>query len=74
MRPIEFLLKHRDAILRTRSMLNNSIKQTWDALKDELPELSEAMSYNTFKQYLTVFAEVVEAVKADSPTDQAERR
>ena len=65
MKPIEFLLKHKELILETRSRLNNSVKQTWDALQDELPDLSRIMSFNTFKQYLTVFAEVVEAVEAE---------
>ena len=56
--PLSFLMKNRDAVVTVYSQSERKPKKTWSSLKQTLPELVQAMSFNTFKQYLPVFAGV----------------
>ncbi len=54
--PINFLIENKTIILETHKQNEGKPKKTWDSLERKLPELSHSMSFNTFKQYLSVFA------------------
>lgn len=54
--PVEFLMLHQKAVLAAYECHNRSPKKTWDSLEKSLPGLKEAMSKNTFTQYVSVFA------------------
>lgn len=56
--PLSFLIDNRDAVVAVYSQSERKPKKTWSSLKQTLPELVQAMSFNTFKQYLPVFAGV----------------
>lgn len=53
-KPIEFLIEHRPVILQAYEQNRKNLKKTWDGLRESLPELSGAMTFATFKQYLSV--------------------
>jgi len=53
--PINVLIKYQKIIMETYYQNNNRPKATWECLQNKLPELSNSMSFNTFKQYLSVF-------------------
>ena len=53
--PIAFLIEHRKSILKQYRENQYQTKKTWQSLLRILPQLSESMSFNTFKQYLSVF-------------------
>lgn len=54
--PISFLVDHEAAILAAYNENNGKPANTWRRLETELPELSQTMTFNTFKQYVSVFA------------------
>jgi chromosome segregation ATPase len=56
--PIEFLMEHRKTILKQYRQNDSKPKKTWENLQEILPPLSESMSFNTFKQYMSVFVSV----------------
>jgi hypothetical protein len=56
--PIEFLMAHRKIILKKYRQNDSKPKKTWQCLQQVLPQLSESMSFNTFKQYMSVFVSV----------------
>ncbi|MCP4751364.1 MAG: hypothetical protein GY866_10755 [Proteobacteria bacterium] len=56
--PIAFLTDNRDAALSLYRRNDNKPGKTWESLLEELPGLERSMSFNTFKQYLSVFAGV----------------
>jgi hypothetical protein len=53
--PIEFLMEHRKLILQQYRQNDSKAKKAWESLQKILPRLSVAMSFNTFKQYMSVF-------------------
>ncbi|MCP4138219.1 MAG: hypothetical protein GY754_45070, partial [bacterium] len=54
--PISFLVDHETIIIAAYEESNGKPRNTWFRLETELPELSQAMTFNTFKQYVSVFA------------------
>lgn len=54
--PISFLIENENTILSAYTENNGKPKDTWRGLEKQLPQLSQTMSFNTFKQYVTVFA------------------
>jgi len=54
--PLSFLVEHENTILAAYGQNNAKPKDTWASLDKELPQLSQAMTFNTFKQYVSVFA------------------
>ena len=56
--PIKFILNHKSSILPIHCRNGQKAKQTWNRLKDSLPELQQVMKFNTFKQYLSVITAV----------------
>jgi len=54
-KPIDFLIEHRKTILKEYYRNETSARKTWDVLQIKLPKLKPTMSFNTFKQYLSVF-------------------
>lgn len=56
--PIAFLMEHRKAIVKQYRQDDGKPKKTWDSLLKSLPQVSESMSFNTFKQYMSVFVGV----------------
>jgi len=52
--PIDFLIENQSIILKTYTSHGAVTKDTWVALQETLPKLSQAMKYNTFKQYFPV--------------------
>ena len=53
--PISYLIENRNIILDKYHQSNGKPKAAWESLQRILPDLSHSMSFNTFKQYLTVF-------------------
>ena len=62
--PILFILSHKSSILPIHFQNGQKAKITWDRLKESLPELQQAMKFNTFKQYLSVITAVTSALGA----------
>ncbi|MCP4751580.1 MAG: hypothetical protein GY866_11850 [Proteobacteria bacterium] len=58
--PIAFLTDNREAVLSLYRRNENKPGKTWESLREVLPGLERSMSFNTFKQYLSVFAGVAE--------------
>lgn len=56
--PIAFLIEHSKTVLQQYRQHDNKAKKTWASLQKILPQLSECMSFNTFKQYMSVLAVV----------------
>ena len=56
--PILFILDHQEEIKPVHDRTGQRSKQTWNHLKKSLPELQQAMKFNTFKQYLSVITAV----------------
>ena len=56
--PIAFLIEHRKTIVQQYRQHENKPKKTWASLQTILPQLSECMRFNTFKQYMSVFVVV----------------
>ena len=56
--PIAFLIEHRKTILKQYRQNDSKPKKAWVSLLKILPQLSESMSFNTFKQYMSVFVVV----------------
>jgi len=56
--PIAFLIEHRKTIVQQYRQHENKPKKTWASLQTILPQLSESMRFNTFKQYMSVFVVV----------------
>jgi hypothetical protein len=54
--PLSFLADHENLILAAYRDNNNKPRDTWLSLEKYLPELSQTMTFNTFKQYISVFA------------------
>jgi chromosome segregation ATPase len=54
--PLSFLAEHENMILAAYIENNSKPKDAWICLEKDLPELSKAMTFNTFKQYMSVFA------------------
>ena len=54
--PLSFLIENRNAVVTAYGQSERKPKKTWSSLQKTLPELVQAMSFNTFKQYLPVFA------------------
>ena len=56
--PIAFLIEHRKTILQQYRQHDSKTKKAWASLQKILPQLSECMRFNTFKQYMSVFTVV----------------
>ena len=54
--PLCFLVEHENTILTAYRQNNAKPRNTWISLEKDLPQLSRAMTFNTFKQYVSVFA------------------
>ena len=60
--PIAFLMEHRKIILQQYRENDSKAKKAWESLQKILPQLPEAMSFNTFKQYISVFVVVTDGL------------
>ena len=60
--PIEFLIEHRKTILQQYRENDSKPKKAWESLQKTLPRLSAIMSFNTFKQYMSVFVVVTDGL------------
>ena len=61
LKPIEFILNHRELIMSVYNQNTGMPKKTWCELLTEeslLPKLDQVMKFNTFKQYLQVLIAV----------------
>ena len=67
--PIEFLMEHRKLILQQYRENDGKAKKAWQGLQKTLPQLPEAISFNTFKQYVSVFAVVADGLDKVIQTD-----
>jgi uncharacterized protein (DUF3084 family) len=56
--PIAFLIEHSETIVNQYRQNESKPKKTWESLLKIMPQLSESMSFNTFKQYVSVFVVV----------------
>ena len=56
--PIQFLISNQKVILKVYDQYDRKPKMTWQLLRSHLPQLSQSMSFNTFKQYIPVFGSV----------------
>ena len=56
--PIAFLIEHRETILKQYRQKEGKAQKAWASLLKILPQLAESMSFNTFKQYMSVFVAV----------------
>jgi len=65
-KPIDFLLENQKTILKEYYRNETSARKTWDSLQIKLPKLSDTMSFNTFKQYLSVFIALREKLREES--------
>ena len=54
--PLSFIVKHENTILATYEQNNAKPKDTWASLEQALPQLSQKMTFNTFRQYMPLFA------------------
>ncbi len=61
--PVKFLIEHQKIILDAYHSTNRSPKASWDALQDPLPGIAEAMTFNTFKQYITPYALIMDEMR-----------
>lgn len=52
--PVTVLAENWELILRTYNRNDYKPKKTWEALHEDLPDISTSMSFSTFKQYLNV--------------------
>lgn len=57
-KPIQLLMKHRRMVIDSFFDNDRRPQKTWDDLGRLLPELKENMSYNTFKQYVSILAAI----------------
>lgn len=58
-KPVQFLVENRKTILQVYDNSKASQKKTWDALQKILPELCQIMTFNTFKQYLSILIALI---------------
>ncbi len=54
--PIHFMVEHQSEILDAFTANQEKPKKTWSSLTEILPAISDTMRFNTFKQYVRVFA------------------
>jgi len=54
--PLSFLVEHENTILKAYRENSSKPGQAWTRLEKDLPGLAQSMTFNTFKQYVTVFA------------------
>jgi hypothetical protein len=73
--PIEFLMEHRKLILKQYRENDGKAKKPWEGLQKTLPQLPEAMSFNTFKQCMWVSAVLINGLdKVIQKLNQAVRQ
>lgn len=70
-KPIDFLIENQRTILKEYYRNETSPRKTWDRLQIQLPKLSNHMSFNTFKQYLSVFIALSEKLRKESKKEVA---
>ena len=70
-KPIDFLIENQRTILKEYYRNATSPRKTWDTLQIKLPKLSYNMSFNTFKQYLSVFIALSEKIQKQSEKELA---
>ncbi len=71
---IDFLIEHRKTILKEYGRNEGSAAKSWDVLEIKLPKLSQRMSFNTFKQYLSVFIALSEKTRKQGENESAKLR
>ncbi len=54
--PIHFMVEHQNEIIDAFAANQEKPMKTWARLTEILPEISSTMQFNTFKQYVRVFA------------------
>ena len=55
---ILFMVKHENTIFDAYRRNEEKPSATWKILKNEFPELSQTRTFNTFKQYVSVFSAI----------------
>ncbi len=73
-KPIDFLIENQKTILKEYYRNETSSQKTWDTLQLRLAKLSHTMSFNTFKQYLSVFIAVSGKIGKQGEKELAELR
>lgn len=68
-KPIDFLLENQKTILKEYERNQTRVRKTWETLQIKLPQLIDNMSFNTFKQYLSVFIALREKLRKESETE-----
>ncbi len=71
-----FLVEHENVILTAYGQNNAKPGKAWKCLERKLPGLSRAMTFNTFKQYVSVFAFVkteLDKVRQNEVTQKTSR-
>jgi hypothetical protein len=73
-KPIDFLLENQKTILKEYYRNETSCRKTWERLQIKFPKLSDNMSFNTFKQYLSVFIALSEKIGKQGEKELAKLR
>ncbi len=73
-KPIDFLLENQKTILKEYYRNEVSCRKTWERLQIKFPKLSDNMSFNTFKQYLSVFIALSEKIGKQGEKELAKLR
>ncbi len=73
-KPIDFLIENQKTILKEYYRNETSCRKTWDTLQLRLAKLSHTMSFNTFKQYLSVFIALSEKIGKQGEKELAKLR
>ncbi len=68
--PVQFMIENTSEIVTAHREANGSPSKAWERLKACLPEIEAAMRYNTFKQYIPLFAAMVEKASVTQVTQK----
>lgn len=81
MTPIEYFTENHQTIREAFDQTGGQVKQAWNILQGTLPEMADAMSFNSFKAYLPAFVagfhaamDQVKQVEQDSLTELEKAR
>jgi chromosome segregation ATPase len=58
-------MEHQSEILEAYEQHQTSFKKTWEALRESLPQLGQAMTFATFKQYLAVYVALFRELQSE---------
>ncbi|ETR67276.1 MAG: hypothetical protein OMM_11773 [Candidatus Magnetoglobus multicellularis str. Araruama] len=70
------MVKHENTIFDAYRRNEEKPSATWKFLKNEFPELSQTMTFNTFKQYVSVFSAIrreLDKVRQEAEIEQSKK-